>query len=67
MSDYGRASSGLAGEHYTTKTRGERYQPGALAIGQGSYEFVRHADHVHFTHRLDHVERALLADKGAEP
>ena len=34
----------LEDEHYTTKTRGERYQPGARAIGQGSYEFVRHAD-----------------------
>ncbi len=43
-------------ERYTTKTRGVRYQPGARAIGQGSYEFVRHDDHVHFTYRLDHLE-----------
>jgi len=43
-------------EHYTTKTRGERYQPAARPIGQGSYEFVRHDDHVHFVYRLEHVE-----------
>ncbi len=46
----------LEDEHYTVKTRGERYQPGARAIGQGSYEFVRHEDHVHFTCRLDDIE-----------
>jgi hypothetical protein len=46
----------LEDERYTTKTRGERYQPGARAIGQGSYEFVRHDDHVHFTYQLDHLE-----------
>lgn len=43
-------------EHYTTKTRGERYQPGARAIAQGCYAFVRHDDHVHLVYRVEHVE-----------
>src|SRR5262245_35064271 len=37
----------LESEEYQTKTRGERYQPGARAVGQGCYAFVRHDDHVH--------------------
>jgi len=43
-------------EHYTTKTRGERYQPGARPIAQGCYAFVRHDDHVHLVYRVEHVE-----------
>lgn len=43
-------------EHYTTKTRGDRYQPGARAIAQGCYAFVRHDDHVHLVYRVEHVE-----------
>ena len=43
-------------EHYTTKTRGERYQPGARAIAQGCYAFVRHDDHVHLVYRVDQPE-----------
>jgi hypothetical protein len=46
----------LEAEHYTTKTRGDRYQPGARAIGQGCYAFVRHEDHVHLVYRIDQFE-----------
>jgi hypothetical protein len=31
-------------ERYTTKTRGERYQPGALPIAHGEYAIVRTGD-----------------------
>lgn len=48
--------SELADEVYTTKTRGERFQPGARPIAQGTYSFALHADHVHFHYHLDHVE-----------
>jgi hypothetical protein len=46
----------LEAEHYHTKTRGERFQPGARAIGQGCYAIVRHDDHCHLVYRVDHVE-----------
>ena len=46
----------LEPEHYTTKTRGERYQPGARPIAQGCYAFVRHDDHVHLVYRVDQSE-----------
>ncbi|HEU0035482.1 MAG TPA: hypothetical protein VFQ53_32955 [Kofleriaceae bacterium] len=46
----------LEAEHYVTKTRGERYQPGARPIAQGCYAFVRHDDHVHLAYRLEHTE-----------
>lgn len=46
----------LEDEHYVTKTRGERYQPGARPIAQGCYAFVRHDDHVHLAYRLEHTE-----------
>jgi hypothetical protein len=52
----------LESEEYSTKTRGERYQPGARPIGQGSYAFVRHDDHVHLIYRLDHVEDDVPED-----
>jgi hypothetical protein len=38
----------LEGETYSTKTRGERYQPAARPIAHGTFEIVRHDDHVHF-------------------
>lgn len=38
----------LEDEVYSTKTRGERYQPGARPIAVGTYEIVRHDDHAHF-------------------
>jgi hypothetical protein len=43
-------------EVYTTKTRGERYQPAARAIGQGCYAFVRHGDHIHLAYRIEQFE-----------
>lgn len=49
----------LEAEEYRTKTRGDRYQPGARPIGQGCYAFVRHDDHVHLVYRLALVEADL--------
>ena len=46
----------LEAEQYATKTRGERYQPGAQPIGEGCYAFVRHDDHVHLAYRIDRPE-----------
>lgn len=46
----------LEDEVYSTKTRGERYQPAARAIGQGCYAFVRHGDHIHLAYRIEHYE-----------
>lgn len=43
-------------EHYPTKTRGHRYQPGARPIAQGCYAFVRHDDHIHLEYRIDLFE-----------
>ncbi|HEY3801035.1 MAG TPA: hypothetical protein VGL61_00455 [Kofleriaceae bacterium] len=42
-------------ETYTTKTRGERYQPGARPIASGSYELVQEDDHVRLAYTLDRV------------
>lgn len=46
----------LEEERYTTKTRGERYQPGARAVARGTYAFVRHEDHTHLVYRVEHAE-----------
>jgi hypothetical protein len=46
----------LESEEYRTKTRGDRYQPGARPIGQGCYAFARHDDHVHLVYRIDRLE-----------
>lgn len=46
----------LEAEEYSTKTRGDRYQPGAQPVGQGCYAFTRHDDHVHLVYRLDRFE-----------
>src|SRR4051812_14666823 len=46
----------LEAEEYSTKTRGERYQPGAQPIGHGCYAFARHDDHVHLAYRIDRFE-----------
>jgi hypothetical protein len=43
----------LEPEHYTTKTRGDRYQPGARPIAHGTYELLSHHDHVHFTYAIE--------------
>lgn len=46
----------LEAEHYQTRTRGERYQPEARAVAQGSYAIVRHDDHWHLAYRVEHQE-----------
>jgi hypothetical protein len=46
----------LEAEAYRTKTRGDRYQPGARPIGQGCYAFARHDDHVHLVYRVAQLE-----------
>lgn len=46
----------LEAEHYMTKTRGERFQPEARPIAQGSYAVVRHDDHCHLVYRIEHHE-----------
>lgn len=43
----------LEDEHYHTKTRGDRYQPGARPIARGSYAFLQHEDHTHLVYRID--------------
>ncbi len=43
-------------ERYLTKTRGERFQPGAELVARGSYAFVKHDDHCHLVYRVDHTE-----------
>lgn len=51
----------LEGETYTTKTRGERYQPPARPIAQGEYALVVHDDHTHLVYRVDALDE--LADE----
>jgi hypothetical protein len=46
----------LEAERYHTKTRGERYQPEARPIAQGSYAVVRHDDHCHLAYRIENKE-----------
>lgn len=43
----------LDDERYTTKTRGERYQPGARPVARGEYLLARHDDHVHLTYAVE--------------
>jgi hypothetical protein len=43
----------LEPETYTTKTRGERYQPAARLVAVGTYAFVQHDDHVHFEYEVE--------------
>lgn len=43
----------LESDTYSTKTRGERFQPAARPIAHGSYELARHDDHIHFTYRVE--------------
>ncbi len=61
----------LEAEEYRTKTRGERYQPGARPIGEGCYAFARHDDHVHLVYRIDRPEADVpdevrVADAGSD-
>lgn len=57
----------LEPELYTTKTRGERYQPAARPVAGGAYAFVRNDDHIHLTYTVapDHAELAPDHDDGA--
>jgi hypothetical protein len=43
----------LESERYGTKTRGERYQPGARPIAMGQYELVKVDDHVRFVYDVE--------------
>lgn len=43
----------LEPDRYMTKTRGERYQPGARPVAHGTYELRRHRDHVHFSYVVE--------------
>jgi hypothetical protein len=43
----------LGGFTYQTKTRGERYQPPARAVGQGVYAMIDHDGHTHFAYALE--------------
>jgi len=54
----------LEPEEYTTKTRGERYQPAARPLGRGCYAFARHDDHIHFAYRVDLLEPDLPEELG---
>lgn len=64
VGSFGRAiGDQLESEHYTTKTRGERYQPPARAIAHGCYAFVRHDDHCHLAYRLDQIEPDEIPDE----
>jgi hypothetical protein len=46
----------LEPETYTTKTRGERYQPAARLVAIGTYAFIQHDDHVHFDYEVEPTE-----------
>ena len=43
----------LSGTEYGTKTRGERFQPGARPAGEGVYRILRHGDHTHLVYSLE--------------
>ncbi|HEY0252631.1 MAG TPA: hypothetical protein VGC41_13945 [Kofleriaceae bacterium] len=43
----------LEADRYMTKTRGERFQPAARPVAQGTYELVQHEDHMHFTYQVE--------------
>ena len=43
----------LEPERYSTKTRGERYQPAARPIARGTYAFVQHDDHTHLVYEVE--------------
>jgi hypothetical protein len=49
-------------ERYATKTRGERYQPGARPIARGRYAFVQHEDHVHLVYRIGRREEGAPSE-----
>lgn len=43
----------LEPESYVTKTRGERFQPAARPIAEGTYTLEQHRDHVHFRYEVE--------------
>lgn len=49
----GRLIEDFQPRRYTTKTRGERIQPGTRPAGEGAYAIVGHEDHVHVAYRID--------------
>lgn len=59
----------LEAETYSTKTRGERYQPPARPVAHGEYALVRHDTHAHLVYRVDHTDDAArdlaVADRGS--
>ena len=55
----------LEAERYTTRTRGERYQPPARSIADGEYALVRHDDHVHLVYRAARREASPDPDHDA--
>lgn len=38
---------------YSTRTRGERYQPPARPVAEGAYAITRHDDHTHLAYQLE--------------
>jgi hypothetical protein len=54
----------LEAERYTTKTRGERYQPAARPLAHGGYAFVRHEERLHLSYDLDARDRDDLGGTG---
>eukprot|EP00878_Enallax_costatus_P035834 GHUV01040068.1.p1 GENE.GHUV01040068.1~~GHUV01040068.1.p1 ORF type:complete len:332 (+),score=140.87 GHUV01040068.1:156-1151(+) len=58
-------TSGLGEEHYTTKTKGERVQPGARAVGEGPYVIAKggKSGGVHWGYKLDVPQEPGQAQK----
>lgn len=50
-------------ERYTTKTRGERYQPAARPVAMGEYELAQHDDHVHLTYAVEPLDFVEAPDE----
>jgi hypothetical protein len=56
----------LEPETYTTKTRGERFQPAARLVAIGTYAFVQHGDHVHFEYEVEPADDdAMRVESGS--
>ena len=57
----------LEPELYTTKTRGERFQPAARPIADGTYAFESHGDHAHFRYDVEPLSFEDAPDDVAVP
>lgn len=55
----------LEPETYTTKTRGERFQPAARLVAVGTYAFVQHDDHVHFEYDVQPTDEGMQIDSAS--